>query len=494
MLSSADTGAIGLVAGLLLSAVFVAAGLGKLTDRAGTRKAVGEFGAPDLLVTPLAWLVPAAELAVAIGLLFATTRPAGAAGALVLLGVFSAAISVSLARGEAPDCHCFGQLHSAPASGKTLVRNALLAGLGVVALTERGPGAFGWIGNLTAVGVLAFAVGVVTVGLLVGGGLAFVSVLRSHGRVLLRLDTVERALSDAGLEVPEDEDSLPELGIDPGSPAPAFTAETAAGGRASLADLLEPGLPLLLFFASSSCGPCRALLPRISSWQTEHRGQLTLATVSSGDLAAIRAEAEEHGLESALLDTDLAIFEAYQANATPSAVLISPDGQIASYLASGSDEIEQLVERAAADDESDGSLPIGAPVPGLELTGLDAEPVSLTDPDRDTLVLFWNPSCGFCRSMLDDLHAWERGAHDGLRLLVVSSGDEEDTRADAFRSTVALDPDYTTGNAFGAGGTPMAVLLDREGRVASAVVGGGAAVLALAARGTKDEQQLAATP
>ena len=493
MLSSA----LGLVARLTVAAVFAAAGLGKLTDRKGTRKAVAEFGAPDRLVAPLALLLPVAELGIAVALLFAATRPAGAVGALVLLGIFSTAIAVSLARGQAPDCHCFGQLHSAPASWKTLVRNAALAGLGVVALAERGPGAFGWIGNLTPVGALALATGVVAVGLLVGGGLAFVSLMRSHGRVLLRLDTVESALRDAGIEILEDEDSLPELGIDPGSPAPAFTAETAGGGRTSLDDLLEPGLPLVLLFTSSSCGPCRALLPDISRWQTEYAETLTLATVSSGDLASILAEAEEHGLEWALLDTDLAIFEAYQATATPSAVLISADGQIASYVASGSDEIAQLVERALAADEEEsaGGLPIGAPAPELELTGLDGEPVSLADPDRDTLVLFWNPNCGFCGSMLNDLHAWERTtAHESPRLLVVSSGGEEDTRADGFQSTVVLDPGYTAGNAFGAGGTPMGVLIDSEGRVASAVVGGGAAVLALASRGDRNESRLAATP
>ena len=203
MLSSA----LGLVAGLTVAAVFAAAGLGKLTDRKGTRKAVAEFGAPDRLVAPLALLLPVAELGIAVALLFAATRPAGAVGALVLLGIFSTAIAVSLARGQAPDCHCFGQLHSAPASWKTLVRNAALAGLGVVALAERGPGAFGWIGNLTPVGALALATGVVAVGLLTGGGLAFVSLLRSHGRVLLRLDTVESALREAGIEMPEDEAS-----------------------------------------------------------------------------------------------------------------------------------------------------------------------------------------------------------------------------------------------------------------------------------------------
>ena len=476
MLSSA----LGLVAGLTVAAVFAAAGLGKLTDRKGTRKAVAEFGAPDRLVAPLALLLPVAELAVAVALLFAATRPAGAVGALVLLGVFSTAIGVSLARGKAPDCHCFGQLHSAPASWKTLARNALLAGLAAVALVEGGPGAFGWIGTLTPVGSLALATGVVAISLTVGGGLAFVSLLGSHGRVLLRLDTVESALREAGIEVPED-NPVPGLGIDPGTPAPAFTADAVDDASVSLDDLLAPGLPLVLLFMSTSCGPCQELLPEISHWQREHQDRVTVATMSSGDPEAIRAEAKEHGLDRVLVDHDLVVLESYQVSGTPSAVLISADGQIASYLASGSEEIEQLVKRALTTEENESGLPIGSPAPELELTGLDGEPVSLTDPGRDTLLLFWNPNCGFCRSMLDDLHAWELNTDDSLRLVVVSSGDVEDTREDGFRSTIALDPDYAAGNAFSAGGTPMAVLVDRDERISSRVVAGAAAVLKLAA-------------
>ena len=419
---------------------------------------------------------------------------AGAVGALGLLAVFSAAIGVSLARGRTPDCHCFGQLHSAPASWKTLVRNAALAALAIVALAEPGPGLFSSVRNLAPVGILALVAGVVAVGLAVGGGLAFVSLMRSYGRVLLRLDTVENALREAGIEI-DDEEALPALGIDPGTPAPAFTTETASGDQLSLDDLLQPGLPLLLLFTSPSCGPCQALLADISRWQTDHQDSLTLATLSSGDLAAIHAEAEEHSLERVLVDHELAVFEAYQASGTPSAVLISPDGQIASYIASGSDEIEQLVERAITGDEKfeEEGLPIGTPAPKLDLTGLDGEPISLTDPERDTLVLFWNPGCGFCRSMIDDLHTWERNSDGSLRLLVVSSGEADDTRADGFASTVALDPDYKAGAAFDAGGTPMGVLIDREGRVASGLVAGGAAVLALASAHIGG-QRLAATP
>ena len=63
---------------------------------------------------------------------------------------------------------------------------------------------------------------------------------------------------------------------------------------------------------------------------------------------------------------------------------------------------------------------------------------------------------------------------------MVSLGEADATRAEGFRSPVVLDESFEAGNAFGAGGTPMAVLLDEHGRIASSVAAGGEAVLALA--------------
>ena len=54
-----------------------------------------------------------------------------------------------------------------------------------------------------------------------------------------------------------------------------------------------------------------------------------------------------------------------------------------------------------------------------------------------------------------------------------------------------LDPDFVAGNVFGAGGTPAAVVLDEEGRVASDVGIGAAAVLALAGSVATRESLLA---
>lgn len=490
-------GALGLLASLSLAAVFAAAGIAKLADHAGTRTAVREFGAPRWLVGPLARVLPLAELAVAILLLPASTRSVGVAGALVLLVVFSAAIAMSLVRGRTPDCHCFGQLHSSPASWRTLVRNGILAGFGVLALTGgvagETPSVVAWVSGLAGAELAALTLGVAIAVVAVSGTLVCVSLMRSYGGALLRLEAIERRLADAGIE-PEQEDLSPELGHEPGTPAPAFAGVAVSGDSVSLDDLLSPGLPLLLLFTSPTCGPCDALLPDIAAWQAEHADRLTVAIADGGDPNASLAKAQEHDLERVIVDHELAISAAYEAGGTPSAVLVAPDGTILSYVAPGADRIERLLERAltaSADSEEQG-LPVGSPAPELSLSTLDGAAVSLASTAEESLVLFWNPECGFCSSMRDDLLAWERHPPvDAPRLIVVSSGDETSTRAEGFSSTVVLDPEFDAGTAFGAGGTPMAVLLDSGGRVASPPAAGAEAVFALAgARGRVDSPSL----
>ena len=482
-----STGLVGLIAGLLLAGVFTAAGIAKLGDLRGTRFAVREFGAPIALVRPLAIGLPLAELAVAALLLYGPTRAVGGAGGLALLAVFAAAITVSLARGRAPDCHCFGQLHSAPASRRTLGRNGVLAGLAVAPLyagvTGETPSAFAWAGTAGTAEILAVAAGAVAVALLSGGVLAFLSLTRSYGSVLLRLERMELRLAEAGIDVDE-HDAPQELGLEPGTSAPAFVAIDTTEGEVSLDDLLAPGLPLLLLFTSSSCGPCSALLPSVAAWQAEHAQELTIAIANGSDSETSRAEAAEHGLEHMLVDESLALFEAFEANSTPNAVLVAADGTIASWAAAGADAIEQLLTAVltAAPETEEQGLPVGSPAPEVELVGLDGDPLLLSRlAGEETLLLFWNPGCGFCSSMRDEVLAWEQSAPAGApRLLIVSSGDEAATRAEGFSSVVALDPEFAAGDAFDAGGTPMAVLIDRNGRIGSPVVAGAEGVFALA--------------
>jgi thiol-disulfide isomerase/thioredoxin len=102
---------------------------------------------------------------------------------------------------------------------------------------------------------------------------------------------------------------------------------------------------------------------------------------------------------------------------------------------------------------------------------------------RPTLVLFWSPRGGFCNQMLPDLKAWEAHPPEGApQLLVVSTGSVEENWTQGLRSTVVLDQGFAVGSAFGADGTPMAVLVDAQGRIASTPATGAVEVLALAGR------------
>ena len=81
----------------------------------------------------LAWAVPAAELGAA-GLL--VVAPAwGGMSAFALLAAFTTVLVRVLRSGRAVSCNCFGGLSNRPISNRTLVRNAVLLGLALVAAT-----------------------------------------------------------------------------------------------------------------------------------------------------------------------------------------------------------------------------------------------------------------------------------------------------------------------------------------------------------------------
>ena len=303
--------------------------------------------------------------------------------------------------------------------------------------------------------------------------------MRSYGQVLTRLDRVETALARAGLDL-EDAIEADRIGLEPGTAAPTFWAQSLSGETVSLDTLTESGLPSVLLFTSPHCGPCEALLPVAAEWQRGHADELNVVFASDGTREELLAEAEEHGLEHVLLDEDRRLYAAFQANGTPSAVLIAADGTVGSWIASGSDWIEQLVEQSLEGEEGEG-LPVGTDAPALELPSLEGDTVALASlRGREALLVFWNPDCGFCRTMHEDILAWEESANGVTpRLVVISSGDAESTRAEGFRSLVLLDESFEAGSAFEANGTPMAILLDAEGRIASGVAAGADAVLDL---------------
>lgn len=472
-----------LIARLLLAGTFLLAGVTKLADLGGTRAAVLGFGVPERFASPLTALVPLAELAAAVLLIASATAAAGGGLALVLLIAFGAAIARSMARGEAPECHCFGQLHSAPGGPRTLVRNAGLAAVAVAVIVGgAGTSATSWISHLSGSGLVALVGGVVLTGAIGIAGAVVLSLLRRHGELLLRIDALEEAVATHGIRVRP----VNAPGLVVGTSAPTFELPDLDGAPVTLADLLSNSTPLLVLFTDPGCGPCSALMPQIAVWQREHAAVLRVVLVSRGERGGNLAHAREHGVRNVLLQRDRELIDLYKVPGTPGAVLISPNGTVASPVHTGAESVTELVRSVVAPAQlpihraGAGAPRLGRAAPDTALVTLDGESTTLSSQlDGPTLLLFWNPACGFCQRMLPDVKRLEEMAR-APRLLLISTGDPQSNRALGLKAPIVLDPSFAAGSSIGASGTPSAVLLDEQGRIASEVAVGAAAVLALA--------------
>jgi thiol-disulfide isomerase/thioredoxin len=107
---------------------------------------------------------------------------------------------------------------------------------------------------------------------------------------------------------------------------------------------LEPGLPLLLIFSNPKCGPCAALFLEVGKWQQTLRDEATIAIISEGSIKDNFVNVARNQLDQVLLQEKREIAEQYQANVTPTAVVIRPDGSIASTVAAGAEEIRALLQ------------------------------------------------------------------------------------------------------------------------------------------------------
>ncbi len=367
---------------LVLAAVFAVAGVAKLLDAAGSRGALEGFGVPRAAARLAGPVLPVAELAIAAGLLVPASAWWSALAAAGLLAVFMAATGLSMARGAAPGCHCFGRLHSAPVSWRTQVRNGVLAAAGGVAVLA-GRGASGlspvrWAGHPNAAELGLAAAVVVLCAVAAGQGWFLYGLARQNGRVLARLENLEQRIgiggppAAAGLAGARPSGQGPVRGLAVGAPAPEFELPAADGRRVSLRALLGRGLPVLLVFSAPGCGHCQALLPQVAGWQHQHRDRLTVALASRRPAGQNAATPQTHGLRDVLVQANREIAGAYQANGTPSAVLIAASGTIASPLASGAQAITQLIHSAT---------PSGLPaVPAAARAASAAGPTSQDQP------------------------------------------------------------------------------------------------------------------
>jgi hypothetical protein len=325
---------------MLLAGVFVVAAIAKLLDRAGTRETLVGFGVPARAAAPGAVALPLLELAIAVALIPSATAVWGAVAGLATLLVFTAAIAVTLARGAAPDCNCFGGLSRTAVGRGTLVRNAVLAAVAAFAAAAGTDGAIAWIRDAVA-DDRGWVVAIVALTSIVLGLAWFCwQLLRQNGRLLLRLDAQTAELAAGETYAP---------GLEVGEPAPAFARDGIDGRPLSLEALLAPGLPVALVFTDPDCGACREPLELAARVQ---RGDaLTVAIVARGDAERLGERTRELGLERVVHDADDSLFGAYRFGGSPAAVLIGADGRVASAPVLGGPEVTELLRGTEAPPE-----------------------------------------------------------------------------------------------------------------------------------------------
>ncbi len=475
-----------LVARLVLCGVLLAAAFGKLADLNGSREAMRGFGVPANLAPVAGVALPVAELLLGIGLVPVATAWWAALGTFLLMLVFIGGIAWNLSQGRTPDCHCFGQLHSEPAGPRTIVRNALLALLALFILVagwgDPGVSIGGWIADRSGFELVVLVLGVVMLGAIGLLGWLVTQLMAQNGRILDRLETVE---ARAGIVPAAADPATKTPGLPVGSVAPEFTLPDLSGEPLSLTALRAPGRTLVLFFTNPGCEPCQRILAQVPAWQERGGNQFDLIVISRGSAVANEEKAHQHGLSRVLIQDGREVNKSFGVESTPSAVVVRPDGTIDSPVAAGANAVIALVEETlpGADQPAPaarGTVGVGDQLPELSLATLDGTTFAGVPADQEAILLFWSPTCGYCRRLIPDVLAWEatRPA-DAPRLVVISAGEPDAIRAEGFASTVLVDDGSNVRTRFGSRGTPSAVRVDASGKIVTPVAHGGSQVMTM---------------
>jgi thiol-disulfide isomerase/thioredoxin/uncharacterized membrane protein YphA (DoxX/SURF4 family) len=468
---------------IVLFAIFALAGIGKLLDLKGSEKAVKDFGTPEEYAKFFAVALPFAEIVFAICLLFVETSWTGAIGAMILLLTFIGGMIWQLAQGNAPDCHCFGAIHSEPVSRKSLIRNIVFAVLAFVLIlsgrNNQGASIFDSAANSEG-NFMSLITGLATVGLLAVVVFYLKKISEQQTQIMRRIEILEVTALDGGREVLREDVKPPTNGLPIGAPAPDFALPDINGKQTSFENLLMQTKPMLFLFVSPTCKPCAALLPEIETWQAELKGKLNFIFVSSGNVKDNLDKFAGETLKQILLQNDREVALQFGAEWTPTAVLVNNDGTIASRAAVGDKAIRELVESVKSqidnaeilligdkNDELTGKL--GEDLPEFFENDINEKLVASEDlRGKKTLIAFWSLTCGYCQQMLGELQDWDKtkGA-DEPNLLLLSEGKPEAHRELNFQSPIILDNERTISEELGMSGTPSAVLINEHGKIVS---------------------------
>ncbi len=237
------------------------------------------------------------------------------------------------------------------------------------------------------------------------------------------------------------------------------------------------------------------------------RRVLSIALISTGNLEENRSKASEHGVAGVYVQDGRAVNEAYGISGTPSAVLVAPNGAMTEPIATGADNIRQLLNRALAPVAPEVIQVPAAPPARARLrlrprfrsrSPLARLCLSGGSPPSTAGGSTWPrgkgaercscsgiPQCGFCERLQDDLLAWEkaRGPARSPAGADRRRPREHQPGAPLRRADRARPGQLDHARLRGARHADSALLIDGRGRVASELAVGGPAVLALASPG-----------
>lgn len=478
-----------LIVRLVLFGVFAIAAIGKLLDLEGSEKSVKAFGTPEEFAKTFAIALPFAEIVFAVCFLFVEKSWLGAIGALILLFSFTGGMIWQLSQGNAPDCHCFGQIHSEPVGKKSLIRNIVFAVLALFLVaqgrTNQGASLAETDSEMMQTILIIFVLTALAVIILY-----LKKMLASQSEIVKRLDVME-IISLDGAAVQRDDAGDPNDSLPIGSPFPDFKLPDAGGRMVSFENLLAKARPMLFLFVSPTCNPCKALLPEIEAWRSELDGRVNFVIVSSGTPEENKEKFGEAG-KAILLQKKREVADIVNAKWTPTALFVGRDGNIASHLAAGDSAIRDLVEKIKTENldrdfvyiaNGTGHVKtrIGESVPELRLEDINGTTITREYfKGRETLVVFWSLTCGHCQKMMSELLEWDKSKNAAdPNLIVFSDGPRDEHLELGLRSPILLDKDYKTAEGFGMSGTPSAIVVNEKGEIVTETAIGASKIWAL---------------
>jgi peroxiredoxin len=220
--------------------------------------------------------------------------------------------------------------------------------------------------------------------LVAGSSIAW-ELLQQNGRILLRLEALEKQFeelkaasdkekreSERNNEAEEEADAIRNAeecadrfrnrslsnskikrdGLKAGTVAPDFRLPRLEGGELALSDLR--GKFVILVFSSPHCGPCNTLAPKLQKFHRKHP-ELELVMISRESPDENRAKVKEQGLTfTVVLQKQWEVSRDYAIFATPVAYLIDRSGSISADVAVGVEVIVELLRRAKGMLRQDG--------------------------------------------------------------------------------------------------------------------------------------------